>query len=159
MVPGVSTLRRWLAAMGVIIVVAACGGDDSATTATSPTTIPAHETTTTSTTTITPAPTTAARTTAAAPNTTTPPAPSPVTVEVVAGVVDGPGRIEVAQGDDVAVTVSTDVTDEVHVHGYDLFFDVTLETPAEIAFEAGIRGIFEVELEGGHLLLFELVVR
>ncbi len=158
MVPAVSPTRRWLAALGVIVVIAACGGDGSATTTTSSTTIPAPETTTTSTTT-TPSTAAAPNTTAAAPNTTTQPAPPPVMVEVVAGVVDGPGRIEVAHGDDVAVTVSADVTDEVHVHGYDLFFDVTPETPAEIAFEAGVRGIFEVELEGGHLLLFELVVR
>jgi hypothetical protein len=42
----------------------------------------------------------------------------------------------------------------VHVHGYDLEATLTPGTPAEISFDAGIPGVFEVELhEAGTVLL------
>ncbi len=55
--------------------------------------------------------------------------------------------------------LTADVTDEVHVHGYDYYLDLTPGVAVELAFVADIPGIFEIELEGSGLLLFELVVR
>ena len=51
-----------------------------------------------------------------------------------------------------------DVSDEVHVHGYDLLAEVSPDEPAVIVFRANAPGVFEVELEGAGLLLLELTV-
>jgi FtsP/CotA-like multicopper oxidase with cupredoxin domain len=70
-----------------------------------------------------------------------------VEIEVEEGRVEGPARVRVTQGDRVALDVEADVTDEVHVHTYDLLFDVTPNRPARVRFRADIPGVFEVELE------------
>lgn len=82
--------------------------------------------------------------------TTTTPADQPVRVnvefrngEVVGGVV----RADIDEGDQVVLTVRADVTDEVHLHGYDLFADVTPNQRARITFRADKVGEFEAELE------------
>jgi hypothetical protein len=54
----------------------------------------------------------------------------------------------------VTLTITSDVADEVHLHGYDLTAALTPGTPAELAFDATIPGVFEVELhETGTVLL------
>jgi hypothetical protein len=74
------------------------------------------------------------------------------------GQVEGPDLFEFALGDQVEITVLTDVADEIHVHGYDLRYDAEPGVPVEISFEADAPGIFEVELEASHLPLFEIQV-
>jgi len=93
------------------------------------------------------------------------PAPSPTgstTAEIDIGVADGqvtgPGTAEVTQGQDVRIVVDADVTDEVHVHGYDLHAEVTPDSPGVVEFTADAPGVFEVELEDAGLLLVELTV-
>ena len=81
-----------------------------------------------------------------------------IEVEVEEGRVEGPNQVSVPQGRRVVITVEADVADEVHVHGYDLFADVSPGNPAVIRFRANVPGIFEVELESSHLLLFQLEV-
>ncbi len=83
---------------------------------------------------------------------------STIEVTVLNGVVRGPGEFEVNQGDEVEIVVNADVSDEVHLHGYDLTADVTPDRPARISFTADAPGIYEVELESAGLLLFELKV-
>ncbi len=75
------------------------------------------------------------------------------------GTVDVRSLPDVARGDEVTVIVTSEVADEVHVHGYDVYADLTPGVPTEFTFTADIPGIFEVELEGSHELLFELEVR
>ncbi len=78
-----------------------------------------------------------------------------VSVEVVGGEpVGGHQRVEVGLGSVVAVTVTADTAEEVHVHGYGILRAVSDGHPARFAFTAEISGVFEVELEGsGRLLL------
>ena len=78
-----------------------------------------------------------------------------VAVEVAGGQVTGDtGRVPVAVGTQVTLVITSDVADEVHVHGYDLTADLAPGTPAEITFAATIPGVFEVELhEAGTALL------
>ena len=71
----------------------------------------------------------------------------------------GVQTIEVAQGTNVEITVTTDSPDSVHVHGYDLTVAVDLNQPAVVEFAARIPGVFEIELEGSGLLIAELIVR
>lgn len=70
-----------------------------------------------------------------------------------------PERMSVNLGDTVLVGVTSDVADEVHLHGYDISSDVDAGHDAEILFEATIPGIFEVELESAQLKLIDLTVR
>ena len=78
-----------------------------------------------------------------------------ITVEIVGGTpVDGHQRAEVALGSVVALMVSSNTAEEVHVHGYDILRTVSSGHPAHFAFKAEIPGVFEVELEAsGRLLL------
>lgn len=67
-------------------------------------------------------------------------------------------RRSVNKGDRVVVLVSSDVPDEVHVHGYDLLRDVAPGRRARIAFRATIPGRFEIELEDRGTQVAELTV-
>jgi hypothetical protein len=131
----------------VVLVLAACGNPASATSTTA----------TTTSTTVTTTSTTSTTTTTLAPTTTTV-ATQVILVRVEDGEVEDGGRVEVRQGSPVRLTVEADVSDEVHVHGYDLRADVEPGQPATLEFEAHIPGIFEVELEESHLHLLELEV-
>ena len=84
-----------------------------------------------------------------------PPAGQQLAVQVAGGKVTGDtGRVPVPVGDYVTLTITSDVADEVHVHGYDRTTALTPGTPAELTFDATIPGVFEVELhEAGTVLL------
>jgi hypothetical protein len=92
------------------------------------------------------------------------PSPSPepeVTVVDVTyrnGAVQGPATRRATQGDHVRLVVRADVSDEVHLHGYELTDDVSPGRPARIDFTADAAGSFEVELEGAATLLIELEI-
>ena len=82
-----------------------------------------------------------------------------ITVEVVGGApVGGHQRVEVDLGSVVAVLVTSDTAEEVHVHGYDILGAVSDGHPAHFAFTAEIPGVFEVELEGSGRLLLQLEI-
>ena len=55
--------------------------------------------------------------------------------------------ITVNKGDEVRFTVSSDVSDEIHVHGYNFMKDVTAGGKVSFDFPAKIDGEFEIELE------------
>ena len=69
------------------------------------------------------------------------------------------GRVEVPLGGEVVLRVTSDVADEVHLHGYDESGDVVAGQPGELRFHADIPGTFEVELEEAGTLLTRLLVR
>ena len=82
-----------------------------------------------------------------------------ISVEVAGGApVGGHQRVEVDLGSVVAVTVTADTAEEVHVHGYDILRAVSDGHPAHFAFTAEIPGVFEVELEGSGRLLLQLEI-
>jgi hypothetical protein len=64
----------------------------------------------------------------------------------------------VTQGDKVRILVRADVTDEVHLHSYDLHADVAPGDPGRIDFVADVAGVFECELEDAGKLLFQLEI-
>ena len=59
----------------------------------------------------------------------------------------GVRTISVRRGDVVRLLVSSDLSDEVHVHGYDLLRRVGPGMPARFRFRAKLEGSFEAELE------------
>lgn len=82
-----------------------------------------------------------------------------VEIELAGGVpVEELGRVEVPLGSVVRLTVEGDISDEVHVHGYDVYGDLVAGQSVDIEFVADIPGVFEVELEGAGTLLVELLV-
>ena len=81
-----------------------------------------------------------------------------IEVAVVGDRVENGGRHEVAVGDTVALVITSDVDDEIHVHGYDLYADIGPAGPATVLVEATIPGVWEVELHDSGLLLVELAV-
>jgi hypothetical protein len=68
------------------------------------------------------------------------------------------GRVQVAVGTSVTLVVTSDVADEVHVHGYDKEAELSPGQPTEIEFDATIPGIFEVELHHASTVLRRLQV-
>jgi hypothetical protein len=66
--------------------------------------------------------------------------------------------ITVAKGDTIAFKVVSDVSDEIHVHGYDLMKDVKAGGSIAFAFPATIDGKFEIELEGAKQQIASLTV-
>ena len=80
-------------------------------------------------------------------------------LEVVGGkIVGGPPRLEVAVGDLVEVTVRSDAADYVHLHVYDVSMAVHPGVPAILRMVAAIPGVFEAEMHGSGLRVFELRV-
>lgn len=132
----------------LVYVVGACGGATTTTQATTTTTLPpttGEATTTVATTTTTAAPTT---TEAAVPR-----------IVVEGGVkTDGLDTLSVRVGEPVVLEVLADVTDEVHVHGFDLHFDVVAGDVTLVEFTPDATGIFEVELEAASLPILDLEV-
>jgi hypothetical protein len=88
------------------------------------------------------------------------PEPERTVVEVTFrdGAMQGATRFTVTQGERVRILVRADVTDEVHLHSYDLRADVAPGHPARIDFVANVAGVFECELEGASKLLFQLEI-
>ncbi len=134
---------------------AATAGAPEPTTTEPETTAPPPETTTTA-----PAPPEPPSTPQSRPpeTTTTAAAERLIEIEVVGGEITGGARTErIELSEQVTIRVSGDSSDEVHVHGYDLFIHLN-DGEGELSFTADIPGVFEVELEGAHQLLINLQV-
>jgi hypothetical protein len=72
--------------------------------------------------------------------------------------VGGIKQLEYSAGDEIRFEVTSDVADEVHVHGYDLMQDVPAGGTVSFDFPAEIEGIFEAELEGRKEQIAEITV-
>jgi heme/copper-type cytochrome/quinol oxidase subunit 2 len=141
-----STGRR-LALLGAVIVLAIAGfviasNDGSQKTGSS------SQTTTT--------------TTPAATTTATKPAKLAIPVHRIvvrnAKPVGGVQQIKVKKGDRVKIAVTSDVADEVHLHGYDLMKDVKPGGTVRFDFKADADGQYELELESRKEQIAQLTV-
>jgi hypothetical protein len=72
--------------------------------------------------------------------------------------VGGVADITVKEGERVRFRVDSDVSDEIHLHGYDIMKDVRAGGSVSFDFPATIEGIFEAELEGRKEQILELTV-
>lgn len=105
--------------------------------------------------------------TIAPPTATQPPPPPPAVPQVVRATVTvrdgkpvgGVRRMKVKKGRRVVLVVRADVSDHVHLHGYDVMRDVAPGKPARLALRATIVGRFEIELEDRRLEIARLEVR
>ncbi len=60
--------------------------------------------------------------------------------------VGGVAELTYDEGDRIRFKVSSDVSEEIHVHGYDLMKDVEAGGSVSFDFPADIEGVFEAEL-------------
>jgi heme/copper-type cytochrome/quinol oxidase subunit 2 len=72
--------------------------------------------------------------------------------------VGGIAELTYNQGEQVRFKVDSDVSDEVHMHGYDIMKDVKAGNSVSFDFPASIEGVFEAELEGRKEQILELTV-
>lgn len=68
------------------------------------------------------------------------------------------GRIKVKPGEQVSLTVTSDVKEEVHIHGVDLHVDLEPGVPVTTTFAEPAPGIYEVELHDAGTVLTRLQV-
>jgi len=78
-------------------------------------------------------------------------------------VVNGQPRGGIAQlrykhGQTIDLTVSSDVADEIHIHGYDLHKEVPKGGSVHFTFPASIEGTFVIELESRKEQIASLMV-
>ena len=67
-------------------------------------------------------------------------------------------RISIDRDSTVALVITSDVAEHVHVHGFDLFADVAPGQPATLVFAADVPGVFEIEFEDSFTFITELEV-
>lgn len=85
-------------------------------------------------------------------------------VEVGVSVHDGkvspkPRRVAVPLGSQVRMQITSDVDDEVHVHGYDVEETLEAGRTTTVELQADQPGLFEVETHESELELLQLEVR
>ena len=128
------------------VALAGCGSDDSESASSTDTTT-TTETTTTETTTSETTTTTDAET------------PTIVRIKVVDGQPEGGiVRQTVSKDDQVVLVVTSDVADEIHLHGYDIARDVEAGGTVRLPFKATIPGRFEAELESRSVQIADITV-
>ena len=89
------------------------------------------------------------------------PSPTATVIEVTyrGGEVSGvEPRVPVSVGESVVLRVTSDVAEEIHVHGYDLYADIPAGGTGEVAFTADLAGAWEVELHEAGRPMFQLRV-
>lgn len=72
--------------------------------------------------------------------------------------VGGIAQLTYNKGEAVRFKVDSDVSEEVHMHGYDIMKDVKAGGSVNFHFPATIEGVFEAELEGRKEQILELTV-
>lgn len=83
-----------------------------------------------------------------------------ITVTVRDGEVSpSPRRVDIERDNRVRLVVTSDVADEVHVHGFDVEKNLDPGKPTTVEFVADQSGIFEVETHDSALELLQLAVR
>ena len=72
--------------------------------------------------------------------------------------VGGIRQLTYNEGERVRFRVASDISEEVHMHGYDIMKDVKAGGTVTFDFPATIEGVFEAELEGRKEQILELTV-
>lgn len=136
------------AVIAVVAVIVLAGGDDSED----------GSSNTAATATATPSATAATGGAAAEEGTPTPtptPKPKPKPVLLKAG---SEKALNYEQGETVRFRVTSDVPEEIHVHGYDITKEVPAGETVTVSFKADINGIFEIEFHNSGAVLAQLKV-
>lgn len=66
--------------------------------------------------------------------------------------------VKIKQGQTVRVTIRSDVSESIHVHGYDKTAEAEADKPGEVTFTADVKGVFEIETHESGKLVARLTV-
>jgi hypothetical protein len=72
--------------------------------------------------------------------------------------VGGVEELTYSAGEQIRFRVDSDISEEIHVHGYDISKEVEAGGSVDFDFPATIEGVFEAELEGRDEQILELRV-
>jgi hypothetical protein len=72
--------------------------------------------------------------------------------------VGGVRTLTYKEGDQIRFAVESDISEEIHVHGYDLAKEVRAGGSVRFDFPASLEGVFEAELEERGVQIAELIV-
>ncbi len=73
--------------------------------------------------------------------------------------VGGVQEIEVSEGDELRVDITTDTADELHLHGFDVYLDIVPGKANELVVEnADIGGVLELESHSTGVVIAEISV-
>ena len=61
--------------------------------------------------------------------------------------ISGSTVLQVTEGDEVVIKITSDQPDELHLHGYDLSVEIEKNKTAQLSFTAKVSGRFTYELE------------
>ncbi|MEX2108004.1 MAG: hypothetical protein WD827_03855 [Solirubrobacterales bacterium] len=90
---------------------------------------------------------------------TKPPKPAIPTIVVKGGEpVGGVEQLSYEAGDQIRFKVTSDTSDEVHIHTYDVSKEIPAGGTVTLSFPADIEGIFEAELHGSGEQIAEIQV-
>jgi hypothetical protein len=85
---------------------------------------------------------------------------APAVIDIRGGKpVGGIKKLNYTKGEQVRFRVNSDVSDEIHVHGYDFHKDVAKDGSVSFSFPAKIEGVFVIELESQGEQIAELRVK
>jgi plastocyanin len=70
----------------------------------------------------------------------------------------GTQTVKASVGQKVKITVTSDIDDQLHVHGYDKEVELKPGKPGSVTFTADTKGTFEIETHESGKLLAKLVV-
>jgi uncharacterized cupredoxin-like copper-binding protein len=70
----------------------------------------------------------------------------------------GPDRIDATSGDSLTLELTSNVADELHVHGYDKEVELAPNVTARLTFTTDIPGTFEIELHSNDAAITSLRV-
>lgn len=159
---GVRAPAGILLAVTALVALSACGNSNEPTGgATSPSTSSTTPSSTPSETTPSESPSSEPSDTPSATPTDTP-KPAKVRIKVEAGVVTGaPETLQVSVGQTVRITITSDVPEELHVHGIEQSLDLPAGEKQILEFVVPAdpgAGLYDVELETSGLPLFKIQV-
>lgn len=166
---GGSAARRLAlpAALAVTVLFSACQADAPAT-STPASSTPTSGATTAAASPTQPTPSPSASSVPATPRPSETPAtrkPSSPAADTTIAVVIADGKVSpnaenvrVKEGETVQVTITSDVDESIHVHGYDQTAEASPGKPGAVTFTADVKGVFEIETHESAKLVAKLIV-
>ena len=142
----------------IAIGVSACGPDSRG--AGASTTLPSRLATTSATSTTSAKPPSGAAPTTSRGQATAAPTGLSIAVRITGRkITPSPATIDLAVGESLTVTVTSDHDDELHAHGFDLEAKLVAGKPATVVLRGSETGVFDVETHEPALRLFRVAVR
>jgi hypothetical protein len=70
-----------------------------------------------------------------------------------------PGTVNIAVGESLTITVTSDHDDQLHAHGFEIEKTVKAGQPLEFTVKGAQTGVFDVELHHPELRIVQVAVR